>query len=65
MRVDDVIAYFGTATRAAQKLNLTPGAITNWRARNGGTVPELWARKLHSVTRARLRFNPSDYGLRR
>jgi hypothetical protein len=61
MRVDEVIAHFGTATKAAQQLDITPGAVTNWRSRNRGRVPELWARRLHEMTRGKLKFDRSEY----
>lgn len=61
MRVDEVVAHFGTATKAAEKLNITPGAITNWRSRRQGEVPELWARRLHELTRGQLRFDREAY----
>jgi hypothetical protein len=61
MRVDEVINHFGTASQAARELNLTPGAITNWRSRNRGKVPELWARRLHEMTRGKLKFDRSEY----
>jgi hypothetical protein len=61
MRVDEVIAHYGTATRAAQELDLTPGAITNWRSRNHGKVPELYARRLHEMTRGKLKFDRDQY----
>jgi hypothetical protein len=61
MRVDEVIAHYGTATKAAHELNVTPGAITNWRSRNRGKVPELWARRLHELTRGKLKFDRTEY----
>jgi hypothetical protein len=61
MRVDEVIAHFGTATKAAKQLDITPGAVTNWRSRNRGRVPELWARRLHEMTRGKLKFDRSEY----
>lgn len=62
MRVDDAIEHFGTATALARELNLrSPGAITNWRARYGGKIPELYARRLHEMTRGKLRFDRSEY----
>jgi hypothetical protein len=63
MRVDEAIAHFGTATNVARELNLTPGAVTNWRSRNRGKVPELWARRLHEITRGKLKFDRSEYPL--
>jgi hypothetical protein len=66
MRVNDVINYFGSLQAVATELGLrSPGAITNWRLRYRGRVPELWARKLDDITRGELRFKPSDYGLPR
>lgn len=63
MRVDEVIEHYGTATKAAAELGVTPGAITNWRSRNKGKVPELWARRLQEITRGKLRFDRSEYPL--
>lgn len=61
MRVDEVIAHYGTATKAAHELELTPAAITNWRSRYSGKVPELYARRLHEMTRGKLKFDRSEY----
>lgn len=62
MRVDDAIAHYGTASELARQLNLrSPGAITNWRARYRGKVPELYARRLHEMTRGKLRFDRDEY----
>lgn len=62
MRVDDAIEHYGTATELARQLNLrSPGAITNWRSRYDGKVPELYARRLHEMTRGKLRFDRSEY----
>lgn len=62
MTVDDAIAHYGTAVELARQLNLrSPGAITNWRSRYDGKVPELYARRLHEMTRGKLRFDRSEY----
>lgn len=64
MRVDDAIERYETATNLAKQLGLTgPAAISNWKARYGGKVPELYARRLHEMTRGRLKFDPKTYGL--
>lgn len=65
MRVEQVISYFGSASEAARALGVSPAAIYQWKTRDGGTIPELRARKIHDVTRGRLRFVPSDYGVAR
>jgi hypothetical protein len=62
MRVDDAIAHYKTATQLAKELGLkSPGAITNWRARYSGKIPELYARRLHEMTRGKLKFDKSVY----
>jgi hypothetical protein len=62
MRVDDAIEHYGTAVELARQLNLkSPGAITNWRSRYDGKVPELYARRLHEMTRGKLRFDRTEY----
>jgi len=62
--VDDAIAHFGTATQLAKELDLDgPAAISNWKARYKGRIPELYARRLHEKTRGKLKFDRSAYGL--
>lgn len=62
MRVDDAIEHYGTAVELARQLNLrSPGAITNWRSRYAGKVPELYARRLHEMTRGKLKFDRDQY----
>lgn len=62
MEVDKVIKYFGTATRAAQEIGLAGAStVTNWRRRNAGKVPELYARKYHDLTRGKLKFDRRAY----
>jgi hypothetical protein len=62
MTVDDAIAHFKTATQLAKELGLkSPGAITNWRSRYRGQIPELYARRLHEMTRGKLKFDRSSY----
>jgi hypothetical protein len=62
MRVDEAIAHYGSAVELARQLNLrSPGAITNWRSRYDGQVPELYARQLHDKTRGKLKFDPKAY----
>jgi hypothetical protein len=62
MRVDDAVAHYGTAIELAKQLKLrSSAAITNWRARYDGKVPELYARQLHDMTRGKLRFDRKAY----
>lgn len=62
MRVDDAVSHFGSAKALAQELGLKgPAAVSNWRARNRGIVPELYARRLHEKTRGKLRFDRETY----
>lgn len=62
MKVDEAISHYGTAVELAKQLNLrSPGAITNWRTRNRGVVPELYARRLHDMTRGKLKFDRDQY----
>jgi hypothetical protein len=64
MEIDEAVAYFRSAVKLSRELGLrSSGAISNWRIRNGGKVPELYARKLHDMTRGKLRFDPKAYGL--
>lgn len=64
MRVDDAIRYYGSATNVAKELGLDgPAAVSNWKARNEGRIPELWARRLHEKTRGKLKFDRKAYGL--
>lgn len=62
MHVDAVIKHFGTAAAAARAIGLSgTSAVTNWRTRYNGLVPELYARKYRDVTRGKLKFDPKAY----
>lgn len=65
MKVDEAVAYYVTLTALANVLDLQPSAVSNWRARHAGVVPELYARRLHELTRGRLKFETDAYRRKR
>jgi predicted transcriptional regulator len=63
MQIDDAVAHYRTATELARTLGVTQAAVSQWRSRHGGRIPELYARRLHELTRGKLRFDREAYGL--
>lgn len=61
MYVDDALSIYQTQKALAADLDVTAAAISVWRKRYGGKIPELYARRLHEKTRGKLRFNRDDY----
>jgi hypothetical protein len=62
MNIDDAISHYGSAKELARALDLAgPAAISNWKVRYAGQIPELYARRLHEMTRGRLKFDRSEY----
>lgn len=61
MRVDDAIKHFKGVTPLAKRLGVLPSAVTNWRRRYNGRMPELYARRVHELTRGKLKFDRSAY----
>ena len=55
------IKYFGSVTKLADALNLTVGAISQWKAEQ---IPELRARQLEDITQGALKFDRSQSPLR-
>ena len=58
----DALAHFHSTIKLAAAMTaagypLTRHAVSMW----GERVPELAARRLHEMTRGRLRFRPEDY----
>lgn len=53
MKVDDVIAHFGTATAAARALGVTKGAVSQWVT--AGQIPSLRQYQIERVTGGALR----------
>jgi hypothetical protein len=62
MEIDDAGAYYKTAVRLAAALKIHSSAVSNWRVRYNGKVPELQARRLHELTRGKLKFDRKSYG---
>jgi hypothetical protein len=62
MKIDDAVAHYKTAVRLAAELGIHSSAVSNWRVRYDGKVPELQARRLHELTRGKLRFDRREYG---
>lgn len=64
MQIDDAVAHYKTAVRLAEVLGYSHSSVVSmWRARYGGKVPELQARRLHELTRGKLKFDRKAYGL--
>lgn len=63
MYVDDALSIYPTQRALAAELGVTAAAISAWRDRYGGKIPELYARRLAAMTYGRLRFDPKAYGL--
>lgn len=62
MDVNKAIDFFGSATEMARRLGLkSPSAVTNWRRRHNGRVPELYARRAAEISRGKLKFDRSAY----
>lgn len=53
MKVEDVIAHFGTATAAAKALGVTKGAVSQWAT--SGQIPALRQYQIERVTGGALR----------
>ena len=65
MRVQDAADYYDSRTALALALEVRPSAVSNWDTRYNGVIPELYARRLHEMTRGRLRFDSETYRKRR
>jgi DNA-binding transcriptional regulator YdaS (Cro superfamily) len=50
MKKTDAIEFFGNQVRLAKKLNIDPGAVSQW----GEHVPELRAYQLERITNGKL-----------
>jgi hypothetical protein len=62
MKVDDAISHYGSAAELAKALKLAgPAAVSNWKSRYRGKIPELYARRLHEMTRGKLKFDRQSY----
>lgn len=57
MYKSDVIKHFGTRIALAQKLNISPSAITQWP----DVIPEKQAYRIEKITKGVLKVNPSLY----
>ena len=61
MKVDEAVSHYGTLTALAEALAIQPSAVSNWKVRHNGRVPELYAYKLNRLTRGRLKIDPRQY----
>jgi hypothetical protein len=57
MKKQDVINYFGSATKTAFFLKISEAAVSKW----GETIPELRAMQLELKTKGALKHNPDLY----
>lgn len=64
MQVQTAVEYYDKSlTKVADALGVWPSAVANWKTRHKGKIPELYARRLHALTRGALRFDPEQYGV--
>lgn len=61
MKTSDAAAHFGSEYKVAQALGINQSNLTRWKHK----VPEVWARRLHDMTGGKLRFDPTEYPLRK
>lgn len=61
MYVDEALSIYHTQKALAADLDVTAAAISAWRKRYGGKIPELYARRLHEKTRGKLKFDRDAY----
>jgi len=61
MKIEDAVKAFGSQRKLAEKLGIRQSAVANWIYRGRTILPELQARRLHELTRGKMRFNPEDY----
>lgn len=62
MKVAEALAHFdGNQSALARKARISQAAVANWLRRKKKLVPELTARRLHDLTRGKLKFNEDDY----
>ena len=59
--VDDTLEVYSSQRELADALDVTPAAVSAWRKRNRGEIPELYARRLHEMTRGKLKFDRNAY----
>ena len=59
MQTTDVITYYGSPAEVARILGISRAAVSKWAKE--GIVPEGSAYKIESLTRGKLKVNPSDY----
>jgi len=58
MTYDEIIAFYGTARRAASKLGVTPPALAMWKRR--GCIPDGRQALIHIQTRGRLKADKPE-----
>lgn len=65
MKVEELTLLVGSEAALARYLKVSRQAVWNWKARNGGLLPELYARRLDGTRLGKrvLRFDPKAYGL--
>ena len=59
MYKEDVIEYFGTATKVEKALGFSStGSVSQWKK----VIPKLRAMELATITNGKLKYDPSLYG---
>jgi predicted transcriptional regulator len=61
MFIDDTLSIYRSQRELADALQVTAAAVSAWRKRNNGKIPELYARRLHELTRGKLKFDRDQY----
>ncbi len=61
MLVSQAIKHYGSQSALARALRISQPAVAMWIQRGLKRVPELQARRLHQLTRGKLKFDAEDY----
>ena len=56
MKIDDVIAHFGSQVAAADALGMQQPTISNWKTR--GRIPHIQQLKIELLTKGKLKAKP-------
>lgn len=56
MKIDDVIAHFGSQVAAADALGVQQPTISNWKTR--GRIPHIQQLKIELLTKGKLKAKP-------
>ena len=57
MKLQAAVDYFGTKAKLARQLRVHTSNIEAW----GEDLPEIYARRLHEITKGKLKYIPAEY----